>query len=393
MTDQPVVYTIADTHLGLRERGPGGHRDSPAILANFFRWLNGLPKEGEELQIWENGSVRTRQMLPPSDVVLLGDILELWDAENQAILLSALPVGAALATIDAKKIYVLGNHDNILENLEGSYPFGLPELHVVKGVYPNPKNEGPLQIGARTFFFIHGHQLGGDTGKLLGFMRQFGASLGNWAWSFLLFTALALYQLLVSPSLLWYILFPGSFFPWLPRFYMTFGRKVWNWGTRRRYNRRRALGGFRRWWRRFQRRVVDESEPGIVYGHTHFLDWIDVETRSAHNSTITKAERKLVRFLRESRKRPSALYNISSWVWEGPYKGDLRATVFYVDEKGPLLLGWDWNSEPPRPFHVPFEFVKKRRNRLPLDASDARMAEQLKWPEKLIGKLQKRKLI
>lgn len=393
MADQFVVFAIADTHLGLRERKPGGHRDSPTILAGFFRALNGLPKSGQDLKVWEDGSVRTRKVLPPSHIILLGDILELWDAENQSILLSSVPVGAALASVDARKIYVLGNHDNILRDLEGTYPFGLPELRLVKDVYPNPEREGPLEIGTRSFFFMHGHQLGGDTGNILGVMRQFGASLGDWAWSFLLFTGLSLYQLLISWSVLWGIVFAGSFFLWFPRFYMTYGRRIWNKATARRYKRDRALKGFRKWWKGFQRRIPDRGRPGIVYGHTHFIDWVDVETWPTHSSRPSRAERRLVRFLRKFPKRPDSLYNVSSWVWEGPYEGDLRATIFYVDEGGPLLLGWDWGEEPPRLFHIPLEFANRRRSRVPLDESDARMAQRLEWPGQLVEKLRRRKQI
>ena len=162
MTAEPVVYAIADTHLGLRERGRRGHRDEPVRVAEFLRWLRNVPTGGSELLVWENDSFSHRWMLPATQVILLGDILELWDAENQAVLLSSVPVGEVLARLEAEKVYVLGNHDNILETLGGRYPFGIPDLNLVRDVYPEPDDRtgrvAPLQIGTRAFVFVHGHQ-------------------------------------------------------------------------------------------------------------------------------------------------------------------------------------------------------------------------------------------
>ena len=58
--------------------------------------------------------------------------------------------------------------------------------------------------------------------------------------------------------------------------------------------------------------------------------------------------------------------------------------MFYADGKGPLLLGWNWNGK--RPFHIPFEFIAKRRARHRLEPREADIAVQLGWPTKLIEK-------
>jgi predicted phosphodiesterase len=159
-TRDPVVYAIGDTHLGLRGWGPKGHKERPLLVADFFRWLSALPEEGYPLMTWDGHSLSTRVLRRPDRLILLGDILELWEAENQAILFSAATVSSVLAKVPCAKIYVLGNHDNILQALTGMYPLGVENLEVVGESYPitDTGEIRPLRIGDRNYIFIHGHQ-------------------------------------------------------------------------------------------------------------------------------------------------------------------------------------------------------------------------------------------
>ncbi len=398
MSPQAVIYAIADTHLGLREKGRRLHSDSPAYVADFLRWLHSLPEAGIEFPVLENGSIVARVFQPPTHLILLGDILELWDAENQNILLSSASVTDELKTVPAKKIYVLGNHDNILESAIGVYPFGIPKLEIVKWVYPPEEGDSklirPLTVGDRSYLFVHGHQLDAHFRRSLGFwrslphVRQFGAALGRHAWWFLGITLWTLaIQFLVSASPLGWVIVAASAIIWIPRAYMTIARPIWGALFGRRYRRSATLDAFRSFWKGLRKRVVHPDEVSVVYGHTHILDYIEVERQASTTRRLSKSQTRLVSFLLGFRRRPRNLYNISSWIsTKGPRETVIWATIFYADEKGPLFLGWDWTVR--RPFHIPFELVKKRRAGETLDSTEAALAAELKWPPKLIQKWQ-----
>jgi len=54
-----------------------------------------------------------------------------------------------LARVPCQKIYVLGNHDNILQAVTGLYPLGAENLEVVGDAYPadDTGEIRPLRIG------------------------------------------------------------------------------------------------------------------------------------------------------------------------------------------------------------------------------------------------------
>jgi UDP-2,3-diacylglucosamine pyrophosphatase LpxH len=410
MIDKTVVYAIADTHLGLRRRLGENHSDSPDRVGDFLHWLAALPPEGEKLRVLEHGSVNGRLLLPATKLVLLGDILELWDAENPAILLSSL-VGTVLERIDAEKIYVVGNHDIILGAQQGSYPLGDSKLRIVGEVYPEPDEKigtRPLHLGPQAFLFVHGHQFdpifvrSGGAWRLLSYIRQFGTALGVYAWLFFgLWLAVLLLRFLM-PSLLDLSLALALPLLWFPRLYLVLGRVLYARGGRR-YNRPGALKGFQSWWAGFNSQVEEAANLGIVYGHTHLLDWFEAGPTPRKATELTrpirkrtkveviqmKAETRLNTFLRKVPKKPQTLYNISSWVSVSPedkHAPVIWATSFYADDQGPLILGWDWNLQ--HPFHIPFEFIVKRRLQQKLDSSEELAARSLGWPRELVQKWQ-----
>lgn len=398
-TREPVVYAIGDTHLGLREWGADGHREQPLIVAEFFRWLGALPEEGYPLATWNGQGVSTRVLRRPDRLILLGDILELWEAENQAILLSAITVGSALARVPCEKIYVLGNHDNILEAVTGVYPLGAEDIEVIGGAYPaGDKGEiRPLRIGNRNYIFIHGHQfdpiLHGRVGKfwpLLAPVRQAGAALGDYAWVFAALWVAILLAHFSYPSLPveWPLILGLPLF-WLPRLYMRIGWRSWRMLGGLRYNRDLALKGFVKWWAKVHRSKGIPKDVGIVFGHTHYLDWLELGGDKRYDRTMRPAEARLNEsVVRLGNKRPT-LYNVSSWLSGGrERKGVEVATAFYADDLGPLFIGWDWRER--RPFHIPFDFVEKRWDD-PLafvkeDSGMGGIAQQIGWPKAMIRK-------
>ncbi len=400
MTEGQAVYAIADTHLGLREWRGQTHSDEPVVVGEFLRWLQTLPeKGGEEVSVREAGGFIKRRLRPVTSLVLLGDILELYDAENQAVLLSSVPFVPILEQLACEKVYVLGNHDNILESLTGQYPLGVQGLSVVRNVYPIPDEDTgvvrPLKIGSEEYLFVHGHQfdplftLTGRMSRILGVLRQFGAALGNWAWLiFALWLATVIAQCAFGSPLWGWLVVSILALLWIPRICMKSSRVFWNRFFARRYKRQRALRGFHAWWGRFHRSVPEADDLGIVYGHTHMTDWFVAGSQAESQSEAVDTERRLGSFLRGLRTRRHTLYNISSWIsTKGKHKDVIRATIFYADEQGPLLLGWDWEDK--CPFHIPFEFVRKRRLGQILDSAEVEITEQLGWPLALIRKWQR----
>jgi len=396
---EPVVYAIGDTHLGLRGWGPKGHRERPLLVADFFRWLSALPEEGHPLTVWDGHTMSTRVLRRPDRLILLGDILELWEAENQAILFSAATVGSVLARVPCEKIYVLGNHDNILQAVTGMYPLGMENLEVVGETYPMSETGEiwPLRIGDREYVFIHGHQfdpvLHGRLGKfwpLLAPVRQAGAALGNYAWVFfgLWVAALIVHVLYQSWPVDWLAVLGLPLF-WFPRLYMRLGWRSWRLIGGLRYNRDLALKGFVKWWAKMRESKGIPKDVGIVFGHTHYLDWLELGGEKRYDRTMQPFEARLNEsVMRLGDKRPT-LYNVSSWLeGGGERRGVEVATAFYADAEGPLFIGWDWRQR--HPFHVPFDFVEKRWDD-PLafvreDSGMGAIARQLGWPREMIRK-------
>ncbi|UCD92862.1 MAG: metallophosphoesterase [Methanobacteriota archaeon] len=397
MTDEHVVYAIADTHLGLREKTRYSHNDEPQVVGEFLRWLIALSgKDGETLLTLEANAIVPRPLSPASHLVLLGDILELWDAENQAILLSSIPQTAILENLEAEKIYILGNHDNILETLAGSYPLGTPEMNVVKEVYPEPDEDTgivlPLRIGTQSFIFIHGHQLDRfssvtiHASQVLGTFRQLGAALGSYAWLIFGFWWAALLAQWFGGAPLWgWVLLLVLALLWIPRLYMTVARPIYRKAVGRRYKRNGALEGFVSWWKRFRKLLAKTGDLGVVYGHTHIIDWFETDPQRERGPELVGTEKKLSDIFERLGWTRQALYNVSSWVSaKGKHEKEIMATIFYADERGPLLLGWDWKSK--HPFHIPFEFIRKRWKGQVLDESEISIAERLGWPPKFVEK-------
>jgi len=398
-TGEPVVYAIGDTHLGLRDWSPKGHRERPLFVADFFRWLSALPEEGYPLPLWDGHAVSTRVLRRPDRLILLGDILELWEAENQAILFSVATVSSVLSRVPCHKVYVLGNHDNILQAVTGLYPLGAENLEVVGDAYPTSDTGEirPLRIGDRNYIFIHGHQfdpvLHGRIGKfwpLLAPIRQAGAALGDYAWVFFALWVATLLVHIIYPSwpVDWLAILGLPLF-WLPRLYMRIGWRSWRRFGGLRYNRDLALKGFVKWWAKVRQSKGIPKDVGIVFGHTHYLDWLELGGEKRYDRAMRPTEARLNEsVVRLGDKRPT-LYNVSSWLSSGgERRGVVVATAFYADALGPLFIGWDWRER--RPFHIPFEFVEKRWDD-PLgfakeDSGMGGIARQLGWPREMIRK-------
>lgn len=164
-------FVISDTHLGANIEGS----DAPNLdaLCKFLEWIKNL-SETEKIIVqgsnYENGN-DFKEIIPPSKIILLGDILELWDSQNgdrSNVIKQAAKPFTLLTNIKCDKIYVVGNHDQDLYELAdilskedkgkaGYLDLGSHALEVHKKHYPKKVNYG-VNIGGKKYAFLHGHQ-------------------------------------------------------------------------------------------------------------------------------------------------------------------------------------------------------------------------------------------
>jgi hypothetical protein len=383
-----VLVAVADTHLGLNEHGARGHRDQGRYLSDFLGWLARLPPEGWELPVLQAGRVRSRRLRPPGQLVLLGDVLELWDAENDAVLLSALTAASHLGELRARVVWVTGNHDVVLHSLTGRYPLPRGTLDLVGEVYPGTRpHPRALRIGTDDYVFLHGHQFDrafrdvGALWRILSPGRQAGAALGDYAWAFFGLWLLAIAAQALQPTVLGWVVLAALFLLWLPRFYMRVALVLVRNHLSSVHKRRATLRGFAAWWRKHQADPDLPPRVHVVHGHTHYLD----APRLDAGAEGTEDERWLAEAVAAAGPKRPVLLNLPAWVSPGAGREADTTTVFlYADAHGPLFVGWDWKEQ--RPFHVPFELAAQRRAHRALTPEQAKLVLDLGWPPALAQK-------
>ncbi len=181
------IIVISDTHFGSELFN---HDD----FCDFLEWIPTLTNNPKTIHckkiMDENGNERdavvTVTLEAPEKLILLGDILELWDpiCQNRDFTLthSANPF-RLMENLPCKKVYVIGNHDEDLsdihnvikmgnayekckgtemkENIESIFHDKL-KLEIYDRHYPPKDKKTDIakgeQIGKWTYFFLHGHQ-------------------------------------------------------------------------------------------------------------------------------------------------------------------------------------------------------------------------------------------
>jgi UDP-2,3-diacylglucosamine pyrophosphatase LpxH len=149
---------VADTHFGIRK---DNSISMPGYFADFLRWVKQLEIEGKQsVKILDREVIKEKTMIAPENLIFLGDIIELWDSEDEAVNACVTLLLPTLMEISAEKIYVLGNHDNTLDKAMLSsakeyYSLGNSSLKIVDDTYPI---EGFMTVGDQNYVFVHGHQ-------------------------------------------------------------------------------------------------------------------------------------------------------------------------------------------------------------------------------------------
>ena len=158
---EPVIV-VSDVHLGGKNSNAKDFRD-------FLDWLSTLPADGKNYTC--NGNELT--IKKPGTIVLLGDILELWDPrkdDRNYVAKDTLTPLSILNELDCDIIYVIGNHDEDIYELKRiwkkkgvRFPYkGKGTFKIVFRSYPErvkgTKRVEGVTIGKNKYAFLHGHQ-------------------------------------------------------------------------------------------------------------------------------------------------------------------------------------------------------------------------------------------
>jgi UDP-2,3-diacylglucosamine pyrophosphatase LpxH len=393
------LIVVADTHLGLRvtKRILGlGNTVScePQILSDFIEWIKNLERTGKTTIKTINlgaGDVekRERALKAPEKIVLLGDILELWDAPNRAIDVCSRSIIQSISELRCEKIYLIGNHDYASKGISGKYPLGLSPIQIIEDVYPiqtgSSEDIATLPIGKDKYLFLHGHQFDrtfrsfGRLWEVVSMLRDGAEAFGLYSW-----LLVSLFLVFLVLNVLHWWLDIGDLILMLslvvvPRMFISLARPVWNKFMRTRYKREKAVKGFMDWWGEFSKNKVHSSEQNlnIVYGHTHLADvfWSNEIERISNRSIPKKAKINLI--------------NIPSWVRDQAkkYEDILCATFLYIDDEGSEFIAWNWNLK--CPFYIPKEIIRRRSEGKEITPTMAQELVQIGWPQKLIEEWKK----
>jgi UDP-2,3-diacylglucosamine pyrophosphatase LpxH len=102
---------VSDVHLGGKEVFPEHHR----AFCEFLSWIRDLPSQGRSVPFpGKDGTMSEKTIHHPTKIVLLGDILEMWDPREQNrdyITADLIEPISILQHTDSDIVYVTGNHD------------------------------------------------------------------------------------------------------------------------------------------------------------------------------------------------------------------------------------------------------------------------------------------
>jgi UDP-2,3-diacylglucosamine pyrophosphatase LpxH len=367
MSDSPILV-ISDTHFGFEDESAVRFQRFMTHLTNWVR--RGRMTINTSLELLDKvpqKELRGKSIIAPQKIILLGDMLDLWisrDSNTLRPFQESFDIVNSLIALNREIVYLLGNHDGIMENYEGEHHLpGGKTLTVSRYGYPNENGSDKRckgeKIGKRTYFFIHGHQFDPifshqsmlRFGNFMGFSS---ATAGGFLWFKLLGAIVFLLAVgvvfsaffrnwlpsLLSGSiellepwpplagfmlfLLWLvgaIAFLGILwlFNVLARWYYNYSLHPWH--IRKGKNNKDTAPTFREMIRqrigtaRFDRVARRIDADVLVVGHTHVPDIYTPE----------HWPEKLV-------------VNSGSWIVQGD---DPHDTFVYIDEKGARLLQWN----------------------------------------------------
>lgn len=160
MEDRYIV--VSDVHLG----GHSNNKPYCKDFCAFLNWVKGLPNNGKIPYKDDEGAEKTITVEPPTKIILLGDIMDIWDPTGQDrnnIIKDSTEPFSLLHDIDCEKIYVTGNHDEDIEEIadrvksfewKGTHRLSLYARHYPEG----DKIKTGESVNGIRYSFLHGHQ-------------------------------------------------------------------------------------------------------------------------------------------------------------------------------------------------------------------------------------------
>jgi UDP-2,3-diacylglucosamine pyrophosphatase LpxH len=158
MEKKDAYIIVSDIHLGSKECNKNE-------FCYFLEWIRNLETQPEVIE-YRNKKVIIKS---PSKIVLLGDILELWDPKDGDrcnVVKDSMGPFSLLSNISCDKVYVIGNHDDSLsefdkkidcETLDNGTVFDIYNRHYPEKDQKSGISNG-IKIGNKSYFFLHGHQ-------------------------------------------------------------------------------------------------------------------------------------------------------------------------------------------------------------------------------------------
>jgi UDP-2,3-diacylglucosamine pyrophosphatase LpxH len=339
---EQAYIIVSDLHLGSKE---SNHEE----FCSFLEWIRSLATQSGIIKCKD----KEITIKNPSEILLLGDILELWDPDNgdrDNVIKDSIKLFSLLFDLNCEKIYVVGNHDEYLGELDKIIGRQLlangTSFDIYNRHYPEKDEKSGIpngiKIGNRSYFFLHGHQFDKEqailayVSKLIGerwdpldwfqILYNIPFTKKHWTTNFFVFLAL----LLGGKHFLWNVFLQSSF--WLtvlwaaitgffalssiPGIVAYSQRWVYSLTNPRDKTTEQIIKeGY------YQEDKDTINADVVVFGHTHF----------ASSYELLKASRKKL-FL-----------NTGSWVGiDKVINGKIRYanTFIYLDETGSYILTW-----------------------------------------------------
>ncbi len=184
-----AYIVVSDVHLG------NDYCNQPEFC-DFLEWVRGLNNQSKKVNYKDvDGKDSEVTIIKPEKMVLLGDILELWDPKDgnrDNVIMESTKPFSILSQADFEKVYVVGNHDDSLSELEDYVNFvTLPngtKFEVHDRHYPEADKQTSIPRGYkigkgnRTYFFLHGQQFDKEQDVLRKVSRLIGESWDPIAW-------------------------------------------------------------------------------------------------------------------------------------------------------------------------------------------------------------------
>jgi len=313
-------------------------------FCSFLEWLLDL-KDSPKTIPSKDGMIEIKS---PEKAVLLGDILELWDprdGDRDQVVKQCLRPLSLLSNLGCDKIYVMGNHDNAIENYDEKIDYEMFRNNTKLDIWNRhyPEEDAGIKIGGRSYYFLHGQQYDKSqavlamVSKLLGERwdpvewcnSQYNTSFTkrHWALSFVFFAVSAL-------AAGWYIqrlesvgsrfaftvlgVLVGGFFAFssFPAMVTKGQRKIYNLSKPKDKTARQVLED--EYYKEQKDTVTAEV---VVFGHTHFA--------SSYRGGSGKEK---------------IFVNTGSWVGvDEEIDGEMRYsnTFVYIDDQRAHILRWN----------------------------------------------------